>query len=298
MTTYEDFRALHHGARPLLLPNAWDHTTALALAAAGFAAIGTTSLGVAAAAGKPDAEGSTRTETLALAAVAARLPCPLTVDIEGGFGGEPTEIAALCAELAGLGVAGVNLEDGRPDGTLADPRFQADAVAAIKERVPDLFVNARTDPYWLGLDAPLRTALDRAATYAEAGADGVFVPGIATAADISTAVENLPTAGTPRSSRRGTPLTFNSSGSAGATARGNSQPVDNVPLPLNVLFLPAHHTLAKLADLGVARVSLGSLLYRAALHAAVGTAHAVADGAPIPTDLPPYGEIQALLTGG
>lgn len=295
MTSYEDFRALHHGGGPLLLPNAWDHTTALALAAAGFAAVGTTSLGVAAAAGRPDAEGATRAETLALAGVADRLPCPLTVDIEGGFGGGPEEIAALCAELAGLGVAGVNLEDGRPDGTLVDPRFLADAVSAIKERVPDLFVNARTDPYWLGLDAPLRTALDRAATYAEAGADGVFIPGIAAAEDISTAVENLRNAGAPTSSRRGTPLTFNSSGHGGADARVNSQPVDNAPLPLNVLFLPAHHTLTALADLGVARVSLGSLLYRAALHAAVTTARAIADGAPVRTDLPSYGEIQKLI---
>lgn len=258
MTTYGGFRALHRRGEPLLLPNAWDHATALALAAAGFAAVGTTSLGVAAAAGRPDAEGATRAETLALAGVAARLPCPLTVDIEGGFGGGPEDIAALCAELATLGAAGVNLEDGRPDGTLADPRFQADAVSAITERVPDLFVNARTDPYWLGLDAPLRTALDRAATYAEAGADGIFIPGITTGTDISTAV-------------------------------------DNAPLPLNVLFLPAHHTLTALADLGVARVSLGSLLYRAALHAAVTTARAIADEVPVRTDLPSYGEIQKLI---
>lgn len=292
---YETFRALHHGARPLLLPNAWDRATALALAAAGFAAVGTTSLGVAAAAGRPDAEGSTRAETLGLAGVATRLTCPLTVDIEGGFGGGPEEIAALCAELAALGAAGVNLEDGRPDGTLADPRFQADAVAAIKERVPDLFVNARTDPYWLGLDAPLRTALDRAATYAEAGADGVFVPGIATAADISTAVENLRTPGMPKPPRKGEPLTYNYPGSGSAGGRANSQPVDNARLPLNVLFLPAHHTLAALADLGVARISLGSLLYRAALHAAVTTAQAIAENTPIRTDLPSYGEIQKLI---
>jgi len=261
MTRYEEFRALHHGARPLLLPNAWDHATALALAAEGYAAVGTTSLGVAAAAGKADAEAATRAETVALAGVAARLPCPLTVDVEGGFGGGREDIAMLCAELAGLGAAGVNLEDGRTDGRLVDPRFQADAVAAIKARVPDLFVNARTDAYWLGIEDPLRTALDRASAYTEAGADGVFVPGIATDADISTAV-------------------------------------DNVPVPLNVLFLPAHHTLAGLASLRVARVSLGSLLYRAALHAAVATARAVADGTPVAADLPSYGEVQGLVTGG
>ncbi|MGC0416133.1 isocitrate lyase/phosphoenolpyruvate mutase family protein [Embleya sp. AB8] len=62
------FRELHHrpGA-PLLLPNAWDHASATALAAAGFPAVGTTSLGVAAAAGLPDGAGRTRAETLRLA---------------------------------------------------------------------------------------------------------------------------------------------------------------------------------------------------------------------------------------
>ncbi|NDZ84684.1 isocitrate lyase/phosphoenolpyruvate mutase family protein, partial [Streptomyces sp. SID10115] len=51
---YDEFRALHHTDAPLLLPNAWDHASAAALAAAGFRAVGTTSLGVAAAAGLPD----------------------------------------------------------------------------------------------------------------------------------------------------------------------------------------------------------------------------------------------------
>lgn len=77
------FHALHHADRPLLLPNAWDFASAAALAAAGFAAIGTTSLGVAAANGLPDAAGLARDETVALARRLVRLPCPVTVDIEG-----------------------------------------------------------------------------------------------------------------------------------------------------------------------------------------------------------------------
>ncbi|NEA04408.1 isocitrate lyase/phosphoenolpyruvate mutase family protein, partial [Streptomyces sp. SID10116] len=61
---YDEFRALHHTDAPLLLPNAWDHASAAALAAAGFRAVGTTSLGVAAAAGLPDGTGATRAETV------------------------------------------------------------------------------------------------------------------------------------------------------------------------------------------------------------------------------------------
>ncbi len=253
------FSALHRAGAPLLLPNAWDYASGAVLAQAGFAAVGTTSLGVAAAAGKPDAAGATRAETLALAAALVRLPVPVTVDIEGGFGDTPEQVAGLAAELAGLGIAGVNLEDGRPDGTLGDLARQADLISAIKERAPELFVNARTDAYWLERPEPLDEALRRVAVFAQAGADGVFVPGIAAEDDIAAAVAA-------------------------------------VPLPLNVLLGPGGHSVARLAELGVRRVSLGSLLYRAALHAAVQTARAVATGE-VPGGLPTYGDVVALLPG-
>lgn len=65
-TPTEAFRRLHHGPAPLVLPNAWDVAWALALAADGHPAIGTTSLGVAAAAGRSAAVGATRAETVGL----------------------------------------------------------------------------------------------------------------------------------------------------------------------------------------------------------------------------------------
>ncbi|MEW9534377.1 isocitrate lyase/phosphoenolpyruvate mutase family protein [Microbispora sp. NPDC049125] len=253
------FRALHHADRPLVLPNAWDHASAAALAAAGFSAVGTTSLGVAAAAGKPDATGGTREETLTLARRLAALPCPVTVDIESGFGGTPAQVAELAAELAAAGIAGINIEDGRPDGTLAPVAGRCETIAAVKSRVPGLFVNARTDTFWLG-DGSMSQTLTRARAYARAGADGVFVPGVATDDDIRAIV-------------------------------------DAVPLPLNVLFLPGRHTVPALAALGVRRISTGSLLLRAALHAVVTTARAVADGGRVPAGLPSYAEVQALAAG-
>ncbi|MGI5489246.1 cytochrome P450 [Microtetraspora malaysiensis] len=294
------FREMHHGPAPLVLPNAWDYASAAALARAGFAAVGTTSLGVAAVAGKPDGEGATRDETVALARRLARVPCLVSVDIEGGFGGTPGQVADLAAELAGFGVVGVNLEDGRPDGRLAPMAAVQETVAAIKERVPGMFVNARTDTFWLATTSTgdevgtaedrlqpgeriageesrfrpedqvvgkepsgaemLDEALRRCRAYAEAGADGVFVPGVAETEHIRALV-----------------------GGAGA--------------PLNVLFLSARHTVAGLAELGVRRISCGSLLYRAALGAAVTTALAVAKGGPVAADLPGYAEVQALLKG-
>jgi 2-methylisocitrate lyase-like PEP mutase family enzyme len=246
MTT-ATFHGLHHADAPLLLPNAWDHASAAALVEAGFAAIGTTSLGVAAAHGLPDGQGLARAETVALAARLTHLPRPITVDIEAGFSDDPAEVGDLAAELAALGAAGVNLEDARRETALADPARQAALIAAVKAAAPDLFVNARTDTHWLAGDAPppLADTLDRARRYLDAGADGVFVPGLRAEEDIRAVV-------------------------AGVDA------------PLNVLYLPGGPSVARLAELGVRRISTGSLLFRAALEAAVRTAAAVRDGAEPP----------------
>jgi 2-methylisocitrate lyase-like PEP mutase family enzyme len=249
------FHTLHHGDGPLLLPNAWDFASAAALAAAGFTAIGTTSLGVAAAHGLPDAEGMARDETVALARRLVRLTCPVTVDVEAGFSTDPGEVGDLVAELAGLGVAGINLEDGRGD-RLADPATQVALIRAVKQRAPEVFLNARVDTYWLRVDASVPETLNRARQYVDAGADGIFVPGLAREEDIGAVTAAL-------------------------------------PVPVNVLYLPAVG-LDRLAELGVRRVSTGSLLFRAALHATVTTALAARDSGPLPVGIPGYAEVDAL----
>nr|WP_199930954.1 isocitrate lyase/phosphoenolpyruvate mutase family protein [Streptomyces sp. CB02923] len=275
------FHALHHGDEPLLLPNAWDAASAAALAAAGFAAIGTTSLGVAAALGEPDGQGSARVRdaTIALARrLGRRLTCPYTVDIEGGFGGGPEEVGALARELADAGASGVNLEDGLPgragDGPLVPAGRQAELIRAVKECAPGLYVNARIDTHWLVDDPasrPLDETLARAGTYLAAGADGIFVPGVTGEHAVATLVAGI-------------------------------------PAPLNVLYTPGRLRLARLAELGVRRVSTGSLLFRSALHAAVALAESVraegrdggddgdsGDGAgPDLAGVPGYGEVQRL----
>ncbi|SOB83098.1 isocitrate lyase/PEP mutase family protein [Streptomyces sp. 1331.2] len=251
------FAALHHRpGRPLLLPNAWDHASAASLVAAGHLAIGTTSLGVAAAAGLPDGAAATRAETVRLARRLGGGDFLLTVDAESGFSDDPDEVSALAVELAQAGAVGINLEDARADGTLTPVAVHAAKVAAVKAAVPELFVNARTDTYRSGQDDPEPETLRRLAAYREAGADGVFVPWLAEPAVIARLV--------------------------GA-----------VGLPLNILLTPTGPGLAELAGLGVARVSLGSLLYRSALAAAVATAAAVAAGEPV-GPAPGYAEVQAL----
>jgi 2-methylisocitrate lyase-like PEP mutase family enzyme len=253
-----DFAALHDSETPLLLPNAWDYASGAALVAAGFAAIGTTSMGVAAAHGWADARGQGRDETVALAHRLVPLPCPVTVDIEAGFSTDAGEVADLAVELADSGVAGINIEDGRTGDTLADPHCQATLLATVKARAPRLFLNARIDTHWLTENPPpVAQTLARAKRYTEAGADGIFVPGLSADADIGALVTTT-------------------------------------PAPINLLCSP-RRTVDHLADLGVRRISTGSLLFRAALHAAVAAAEAVRDGQPIAEGVPGYTETQRLI---
>ncbi|ASO20310.1 2-methylisocitrate lyase-like PEP mutase family enzyme [Actinoalloteichus hoggarensis] len=238
------FRALHHGPTPLLLPNAWDHASGAALTAAGFSAVGTTSLGVAASAGLRDGRGDTLAETAALAAVLVELPVPISVDIEAGLHTEASDVADWAAELAESGIAGINVEDGRPEG-LAAVESQCALIAAIADRAPGLFLNARVDTHWLVAEPPsVEAALSRARRYVAAGADGIFVPGITEPADIALLAREL-------------------------------------SVPLNVLAVPGGLDVSGLAKLGVRRISTGSLLFRTAVAAAVDTATALREGRPI-----------------
>ncbi|MBC9926266.1 isocitrate lyase/phosphoenolpyruvate mutase family protein [Leucobacter sp. cx-169] len=251
------FRELHRYGKPLLLPNAWDVGSALAFAAAGYPAIGTTSFGVAASGGRPDGAGASRAATIALAEQLCRLPVHVTLDLEDGHSDDPEEVAQLVQELADWGVAGINLEDSA-HGHLVDPAILTAKILAVKRRSPGIFVNARVDNLWFGEDATVDAVLRRAHKYEEAGADGIFVPGVLDAADIRLIA-------------------------------------DGVGLPLNVLAQPAI-TLAQLGALGVCRVSSGSLPYRAAVDAAVASVGELRDGS-LPRPATSYWEMQARLEG-
>ncbi|MGC4111696.1 MAG: isocitrate lyase/phosphoenolpyruvate mutase family protein [Nocardioides sp.] len=249
------FATLHDGPLPLLLPNAWDVPSALAFLAAGHPAIGTTSQGVSAGLGRPDGGRATREANLALARALVRLPVPVSMDIEDGYDDDPAAVAAYVAELAALGIAGVNLEDSA-DAHLVDPAAYAAKVAAVKERAPDVFVNSRVDTYWFHEEETVDGTLARATAYVEAGADGVFCPGL-TDPDAIRAITAALT------------------------------------VPVNLLPI-AGLSLADHGALGVRRVSTGSLPYRTAIAAAVAVADAVREGRP-PAEAVPYPELQSRL---
>jgi 2-methylisocitrate lyase-like PEP mutase family enzyme len=223
--------------------------------AAGFPVVATTSAGVAEALGYEDHEGAPGDEMLAAAArIAGGVDVPVTVDAEAGYGLEPAE---LVASLRSAGAAGCNLEDtDHSTGALRDPDQHADWLRAVRQAASDsgypLVINARVDvflgPFLAGAGASTQAelvpeALRRANAYLKAGVDCVY-PIILWEADALRQFIS--------------------------EARG----------PVNVVRLPQAPSLAELAAMGVARVSWGHLLFRAAIAAfadQLGTLQATGD---------------------
>lgn len=236
----ERLRSLHVPGTPLVLPNAWDVASARAVAAAGFPVVATTSMGVAASLGYEDHERAPADDMLAAAArIATGVNVPVTVDAEAGYGLGPTD---LVARLKELGAAGCNLEDTNyATGGLRDPVEQADWLRAVRAAASDqgygLVINARIDVFLSALlsgaegksQAELVSeALRRAHTYIEAGADCVF------------------------------PILLWETGPLESF-------ISEAPGPVNVLKIPPAPPHAKLAELGVARISYGGLLHHGAM---------------------------------
>jgi len=175
----QQFRDLHRGQALLVLPNAWDAGSAAAIRHAGAAAIATTSAGVAWACGWPDGNRLSQDDQAAAVRRMLRVvDVPLSVDIEEGGADDPAAVGDFVAELARAGVAGINIEDGggAPEALVAKIRAIRRALDGC-----DLFINARTDVYLRGLasgDAAVDEVIRRAGLYREAGADGLFAPGI------------------------------------------------------------------------------------------------------------------------
>ena len=233
-------RTLHRSGDPLLLPNAWDVTTARAVVAAGFPVVATTSGGVAATLGYEDEEGAPVDEMLGAASrIAKSVEVPVTIDAEAGYGLRPAE---LVNALRSAGAAGCNLEDtDHAAGSLHDPGRHAEWLGAVREAADakgyPLVINARVDSFlgpFLASAGPgaqeelVPEAIGRATAYLEAGADCVY------------------------------PIAL---WETGQLRRFTSE----VRGPVNVVRLPQAPSIAELAALGVARVSWGPFLHLAAM---------------------------------
>jgi 2-methylisocitrate lyase-like PEP mutase family enzyme len=256
------FRALH-AAGCFLLPNPWDVGSAILLAALGFPALATTSAGHAFTNGKPDAiSGQPLDVVLAhLRLMVGATSLPVSADFQAGHADDLEILARNVEACIRTGVAGLSIEDatGDPAAPLYDrataiARVQTARAAIDKTGIP-VVLTARCEAWLVGYPDAGRVALDRLVAFADAGADCLYAPGVRDPGAIAAIVKAV------------------------------------APKPVNVLMGShvAGLTLARLADLGVRRVSLGSALARVAwgafLHSArhiaeTGTFDTLADAAP------------------
>lgn len=218
-----------------MLPNAWDCASARIFEEAGFPAIATSSAGVSFSLGYPDEERISQDEMLAaVKRIVACVRVPVTADLESGY----HDVAQTTAGLIDSGAVGLNLEDmehGDNSKVLADISRQIEKIATVR-RVSDgmgvrVVINARTDVYLAQIGEPA-TRFDRACerlrAYISAGADCVFLPGLTDEHTIRGMVEAL-------------------------------------KVPVNILAMANAPSVARLVDLGVARVSVGSGIMRATM---------------------------------
>ena len=175
------FLALHSGPG-FVLPNAWDAGSARILEQVGFPAIATTSAGVAWSCGVPDGGTLDRDTMLEhVARIVAAVAVPVTADLEAGYGDTADDVGRTVAQAVELGAVGANLEDA-VNGGLFGIDEAVDRIAAARAAAPSgtFVLNARTDTYFAGTRGDVfAETVERALRYVEAGADCVFVPGVA-----------------------------------------------------------------------------------------------------------------------
>jgi 2-methylisocitrate lyase-like PEP mutase family enzyme len=239
------FLELHHGDRPLLLPNPWDRGSARLLASLGFQALATTSSGHAATLGLLD--GSvTRDEAVEHAAsIVEATELPVSADLENGFADDPAEVAETVRLAIGAGLAGCSVEDysGREEAPIYDAGLAAERVAAAAAAAHDgpvhLVLTARSENYLHGRP-DLSDTIARLQAYQEAGADVLYAPGLSSLQDIG-------------------------------------QVVASVDRPVNVLARPGAPSVPELASVGVSRVSVGGAFAFVALGALVEAARELSE---------------------
>ncbi len=231
------FRDLHQKGTPLVLFNVWDAGSAKAVAEAGAQALATGSWSVAAAHGFEDGEKIPLTLVLAnLQRIVTGVDMPVSIDLESGY----DDVRSTVQRAIRFGAIGFNLEDSIPsEQTLHSVEAQCerirDARIAADELITGTFINARTDIFLITesskhTDEMVEDALARAKAYADAGADGFFVPGLVDHEKIARICEKS-------------------------------------PLPVNVMARPDATSVSRYAELGVARVSYGPHPYLLAMTA-------------------------------
>ena len=243
------FRALHEQDRAFIIPNPWDIGTARLLAHLGFEALATTSAGYAFSIGQRDNTVGRDKMMAHVRDIAGATDLPVSADLENGFGDEPETAAETIRLAAAAGLVGGSIEDSttRKDDPIYELDRAAERVRAAAEAAHALpcpfTLTARAENYLFGR-RDLNDTIKRLQAYQEAGADVLYAPGLARKEDIAAVVSSL-------------------------------------DRPVNVLMglggVRVRLTLGELSEIGVKRVSVGSVLSRVALSAFLRAAEEMRD---------------------
>ena len=228
------FRALHESGC-FVLPNPWDVGTAIYLEHLRFKALATTSAGFAFSCGKPDGGVSLDEMLRHIGEIAAATKLPVNADFLNGFADEPEAVATNTKLCISQGVAGLSIEDNTGNNAaLYEKQRAANRIRGARNAIDaseiPVALTGRCEAWLVGSANPLRAALERLTSYAEAGADCLYAPGVRESNEIEQIVKAV------------------------------------APKPVNVLVsgFNCELTVSQLADLGVRRISVGSGLALAA----------------------------------
>lgn len=243
------FHALHKKGEPVILFNIWDAGSAMAVKYAGAKAIATGSHSVAAANGFDDGESLPLDFVLVnIKRIVNAVDVPVSLDFEGGYATDIDTLKANVRRVLDTGAVGINFEDQVVGGDgLYSIEEQSQRIAAIREvanegEIP-FFINARTDVFLKTYPAvhsreQLEEVVTRANAYQQAGASGLFAPGLRDPELIRELCAQS-------------------------------------PLPVNIMVLPDTPSNSEMAALGVARISYGPGPYRQMIASLKSAASAV-----------------------
>jgi len=224
MDQYEKFYQLHHQQSPFLLANAWNVKSAQLIEEAGFEAIGTSSGAISSSLGYEDGEKIPFSELLyIIRRIKACTKISLSVDLERGYSDDLNVLTDNIQMLIDCGVSGINIEDAQGEDLFLR-KLESIRNYLIRAN-QKLFINARTDGFLQKLPSPLETTIKRAQLYQNAGADGLFVTAVSDTAVIK-------------------------------------EITSSTSLPVNIAGT-AKLTVDTLAGVGVKRISMAVLLYKA-----------------------------------
>ena len=190
------FKELHEGPC-FLIPNPWDGGTAKVLEALGFEALATTSSGFAFTLGRADGHVTLDEVLEHVKVLVEACGLPISVDLENGYGSAPEAAARAVEAVATVGAVGGSIEDWEEEAGLYEVGHAADriaAAAAVAREQPFPFtLTARAENHIRG-NPDLDDTIARLRAYEEAGADVLYAPGLADAAEIAavTSAVNRP----------------------------------------------------------------------------------------------------------